>query len=438
MNMKYILFLTGILYSLTSSAQLSEYEQELLKNLASCVQVSNEFIASCQEFSAHAHQHQVASVNAENNILFSHYPALRKSLSYISMGDLPTPVQCCTHINAQLPSTQLWIKDDGKTGIIAPDGCRRFGGNKLRKLQYLLADAVAHGHTSVLTFGCAGSNHALQTTVCARRLGLVPFCMLLPQVNSHTVQRNLLLQQADGAQLCYATNRTEHAHNTAQTCYEQKQKAGQFPYIIPVGGSCALGSLGYVEAAFELKEQIKKGELAKPDVIYVTLGSGGTAAGLLLGLKAAQLDCKVRLVLIAPESASGTLERKVQTLFAEANALLQSHDASFPTCSLEPDDYEVITKHTGKGYGVFTPESRFAIDTLAKQEGITLDGTYTGKAFAAVLDDMTTGVCDGKTILFWNTFCGDDHHEITDTIDYHDLPEAFHRYFETPVQELDR
>ena len=226
--------------------------------------------------------------------------------------------------------------------------------------------------------------------------------------------------------------------NTRTVCYKQKHKTGQFPYIIPLGGSCPLGAVGYVEAAFELKEQIEKGEMPKPDVIYVTLGTGGTAAGLLLGLKAAQVDCKVCLVLIEPESMPGTLEFTTHTLFVKANALLQSHDQNFPTCTLTAEDYEIITKHTGKGYGMITNECRAAIDTLAQQEGIKLDGTYTGKAFASVLDDMTTGVCDGKTILFWNTFCGADYHEITDMVDYHDLPKAFHHYFENPVQELDR
>jgi 1-aminocyclopropane-1-carboxylate deaminase/D-cysteine desulfhydrase-like pyridoxal-dependent ACC family enzyme len=177
-------------------------------------------------------------------------------LSYVALGDFPTPVYRCNNLCAQFPRVALFAKHDGLTGNLKADGTRNFGGNKLRKLQYLLADALAHGHSAVLTFGCVGSNHALQTAVCAHALGLKAICMLRPQPNSHVVRRNLLLQKLYESIVCLSPDRVIHGLMTAALSYDYKQRYGTFPYIIPVGGSCARGALGYVEAAFELKEQI--------------------------------------------------------------------------------------------------------------------------------------------------------------------------------------
>jgi 1-aminocyclopropane-1-carboxylate deaminase/D-cysteine desulfhydrase-like pyridoxal-dependent ACC family enzyme len=444
--LKHIQIGTFFLCSLLSAhlfAELSRYEKDLIQTMASCVIVPEPVLASFDklspdEYVASTWGEPVFFEGAASNCLFAHYPALQNRLSYVSLGDVPTAVLCCTHLCTLFPRVTLFVKHDGLTGIQGVDGRRVFGGNKLRKLQYLLADALAHGHSAVLTFGCVGSNHALQTAVCAHALGLKAFCMLRPQPNSHVVRRNLLLQELYEAELYLSPDRIIHGLMTAAVVYNHKQRYGTFPYIIPVGGSCARGCIGYVEAAFELKEQIEGGLLPVPDRIYVTLGSAGTASGLLLGLKAAGIHTKLYLVLEAPEGVTGTALNKVKRLFGEANALLQSYDATFPTCSLSEDDYELITDCAGTAYGLFTEEAVDAMHLLHAHEEITLDGTYTGKCFAALVRDVQAGACDDQTVLFWNTFYGEACDHLTSQVDYHALPVSLHEYFERDVQPLDR
>lgn len=419
---------------------------QLLQYLAESKKIGKEFVAMhTGVYDIYIHTTMFAAsllffpVRAElsSNFLFQNYPTLQNKLSYISLGDFPTPIYSCKNMHELFPHVNLFIKHDGMTGKIGADGKRTFGGNKLRKLQYLLADAVAHGHTHTITFGAVGSNHALQTTVLAQQLGLNPICLLKPQPNSHVVQRNLLLQKAYGAQLCFAEDKALFGMMAAALCYQHKQQSGKFPYIIPVGGSCALGAVGYVEAAFELKHQIEQSEMPAPDRIYVTLGSGGTAAGLLLGLQAAGMTTKILLVIEEPAIVAASSLAKVKRLFKEANNLLRMHDVRFPCCDIEKSNYEIIDDCGGDAYGLFTPECVEAMQLMHVKEDIKLDGTYTGKCAAALVRDLKTGACDGQTVLFWNTFCGDDFTDITTTVDYHDLPQALHKWFEEDVQPLD-
>lgn len=415
-------------------SKLFTYEKEFLRFLTASSTNSEHVIASFDALPSGCHVEEVVTRGVSSNILMQYYSGLQNKLSYISLGQFPTPVHECKKLHAQFPRVNLFVKHDGLTGKTIA-GKKTFGGNKLRKLQYLLADAIARGHRSVITFGCIGSNHALQTTVCAKGLGLDSLCILQPQPNSLVVRRNLLLQEAYGAQLYFSFDRVLSAFMTTALCYDHKQREGKFPYVIPVGGSNARGAIGYVEAAFELQQQIDSGLLPTPDRLYVTLGSGGTAAGLLLGIKAAGIKTKLYLVINTPENIPGEIIKKTKKLLAETNALLQSYDSSFPTCHLSENDYEVITDCTGEAYGLFTSEGVAAMNLISSAENINLDGTYTGKCFAALVRDLQSGACDGQTVLFWNTFCGEDFGDITESVDYHRLPLALHRYFEEEVQQ---
>jgi 1-aminocyclopropane-1-carboxylate deaminase/D-cysteine desulfhydrase-like pyridoxal-dependent ACC family enzyme len=370
------------------------------------------------------------------NPLFRYYPTLQDTLFYVSLGDLPTPVHYCADLSAQYPSARIFIKNDGVTGKLQPDGTRAFGGNKLRKLQYLLADALAHGHKAVLTFGCVGSNHALQTTVCAQSVGLDSICMLLPQPNSRIVRRNLLLQKAYKGTLIFSQTNLERALATTEICRAYEKETGLLPYIIPTGGSTARGAVGYVEAAFELKDQIERGVVPLPDHLYVTLGSGGTAAGLLLGCKAAGLDTNFHFILSAPEDQDIAWQ-KLETLFCATNDLLISLDSTFPRCEFTRDNCCIVDGYTGTEYGLFTPECIEAMHLIKTTENIELDGVYTAKCMSALLADLAAKKLDDSTVLFWNTFCAKNMTQKTDHVDYHELPKDFHVYFEESVQPLD-
>lgn len=419
-------------------AQLSPCEKEFLHAIIAKGVIPEQITHSFDALpSERCHNDIVVSRGGASNILFKHYPVLQEKLSYVSLGSLPTPLIHCKQLPAQFSQVNIFVKHDGLTGFEC-EGKKLFGGNKLRKLQYLLADALAQDYQSVMTFGCVGSNHALQTTVCAQHIGLQSICILRPQPNSHVARRNLLLQQAHGAQLLFAPDRLSAAFASVAVCYDHKQRYGKFPYIIPVGGSNARGAIGYVEAAFELKEQIDAGLISVPDRIYVTLGSGGTAAGLLLGIKAAQITTKLYLVTDEPEDIAGEAIDKVKNLAAETNVLLQSYDTTFPTCTITENDYCVIADCAGSQYGLFTKEGVAAMNLMRTAEDIQLDGTYTGKCFSALVRDVQSGSCNGQTVLFWNTFCGEPLRNVTDSVDYRHLPKAFHRYFEEDVQPLDQ
>lgn len=360
--------------------------------------------------------------------LFTAYPSLRTQLAYIPFGNFPTPLTHCSALSAQL-NHALYIKHDDLTGKKINDTTHLFGGNKVRKLEWVLADAQAQGCSTVISLGNAGSNNALATSIYARECGLKSICMLLPQYNSCVVQRNLLLQKYYDADLrACPTRELFHLTIAAEFLYE-KQKFGQFPYIIPAGTSCPLGCIGYVNAAFELKEQIDRKLISEPDYIYVATGSTGTFAGLALGLKAAQIKSTLIGVAIEPTDYQ-QLKQKIVSLFHKTNNLLYTADTTFPLYDYSEDEITLLTAYTGPDYGVASPETEQAINCAAT-EHICLDDTYTGKAFAGLLDHVKTLPAQ-RTILFWNTFFSDPCTELCQTISYKELPHAFYSYFREP------
>jgi len=197
-----------------------------------------------------------------------------------------------------------------------------------------------------------------------------------------------------------------------------------------------LGALGFVNAAFELKRQIEAGDCPEPDFIYVAAGTTGTAAGLILGAKAAGLKTKVILVRVTAESFVNV--PKVLSIMKEANGLLRKGEPSFPRLDLGEEDVAIRNEFLGECYALYTPESVDAVAFMHRLEHIKIEGTYTGKAFAAFLHDARTGPFQGKTAMFWNTYNSADFSDRIREIDYHRLPKAFHVYFETDVQPLDR
>jgi 1-aminocyclopropane-1-carboxylate deaminase/D-cysteine desulfhydrase-like pyridoxal-dependent ACC family enzyme len=217
--------------------------------------------------------------------LFEQYPLLEEKLSYISLGELPTPVQKLEKLGAELGIKQLFIKRDDLSG-------RVYGGNKVRKLEFILGDVLQAGAKEVMAFGGAGSNHALATAIYARQVGLKCISMLIPQPNTRYVRRNLLMSLYSGAELHLCGSEFESVTNMPlvrmATLYQligHRLKNGYLPERIPPGGSSPVGVTGFVNAALELKKQIMNGEMPEPDYIYVASGTMGTANGLTLGLK---------------------------------------------------------------------------------------------------------------------------------------------------------
>ena len=331
------------------------------------------------------------------------------------LGVFPTPLEC--RRTDRLP---LWIKRDDLTH---PD----YGGNKLRKLEYALGQAIARGHRSVATFGAAGSNHALATAVHATSLGLGCTCLLGPQPASPAVRRTLNRHLALGTELVPWGGSRQQRLALYRDLFRGPD-ATHRPWVIPIGGSTWHGSAGYVNAAFELAAQIRAGQAPEPELIYLPLGTMGTVAGLAAGLAAAGLSSRVVAVRVVIEKIAD--EARTRRLGAKTAALLHRLDRAFPPVREDDLNLEVRDEFLGDGYAVPTAAARRAVEWAAAEPGLTLETTYSGKALSALLADADSGRLDGRPVLFWNTYSSAPTDAPADRPIRSGLPEPLARYFE--------
>jgi D-cysteine desulfhydrase len=207
---------------------------------------------------------------------------------------------------------------------------------------------------------------------------------------------------------------------------------GELPYIVPTGGASPLGTLGYVNAALELRGQIAAGELPEPDWIFVPLGSGGTAAGLVLGAKLTGLRTRVAAVLVTdilPPSAE-----RLAKLAARSLAILRQRAADVPPVPLAAADFTIVPGYVGPGYGVPTDAARRARDLMEELEGVHLETTYTAKCLAAMFEAVRAPEYRGGCVLFWNTYSSiDPAAHLGPLPNYRQLPAAFHQFFTGPT-----
>jgi D-cysteine desulfhydrase family pyridoxal phosphate-dependent enzyme len=277
----------------------------------------------------------------------------------------------------------LFVKRDDLTGA-------GFGGNKVRKLEYLIAEALRNGADTVLTCGGLRSNHARITAAAAARAGLACH-LILNKTAGPAHPASLFLNELYGAEVHVVESRTDR-NSRMQAVAEELQRAGRKPFVIPLGGSIPLGALGFVDAAQELAEQ------AEPfDVIYVCSSSGGTQAGLDAGLQIAGWR-ETRLIGVSPddsETAIATEVGKIRNGIAE----LLDRDPLSLSRPLHVNDGFI-----GEGYGIPSADSEAALRLLAKLEGLVLDPVYTSKAMAALLSDVQRGSYrSDQRVLFWHT-----------------------------------
>ncbi|MBA3562481.1 MAG: pyridoxal-phosphate dependent enzyme [Gammaproteobacteria bacterium] len=348
--------------------------------------------------------------------LFEAYPGLAGRLPYVGLGEFPTPVHSLERLGDAVGARKLFVKRDDVSAL-------RYGGNKVRKLEFLLGRARQGGADHVLTLGAAGSNHALATAIYAGGLGLASTSVLYHQPNGRYVARNLLFAKRCGARLEVAAS---------DRAAGRVRPHGSFN--IPLGGSSILGTVGFVSAGLELAAQVLRGELPPPQRLYVALGTMGTAAGLALGLRAAGLETKIVAVRVVAERIAN--RARLARLYRNVNRLLSRLDPAFPPCPLA--GIELRDEFYGEKYALFTPEGMRAVALAREHESLSLEGTYTGKAFAALLEDMKRPSLRDETILFWNTYNSRPFPHDLDEEDYRELPGELHRYFEEPVQPLDR
>ncbi len=373
----------------------------------------------------------VVCQNPENVPLFNNFPQLTDKISYLSFADLPTAVEPAPQLNAELNNScaALYIKRDDLTGSCLPDEKKLYGGNKVRKLEFLLADAQAHDASAIITFGCAGSNHALATAVYSNKLGMNCYNCLKPQINSPVVQQNLLLATDAQAHLLYFPDNGTRTIGTFAQWLQCYQSSGSYPYIIPTGGSCPVGVLGFVNAAFELKEQIEANLVPMPHVIYVPCGSNGTVAGLTLGFQLAGLNIHIMAVATEPHDDLVAYQKELETLYAQTNLLLHEQAKSIPLLPFPKELVTVRYEFAGGDYGMPTLDGQAAQELFSLYADINLDPTYTAKAAAALIADARAGIITDKVVIYWNSYCGLDFSGTIAQVDYQKMPACFHPYF---------
>jgi D-cysteine desulfhydrase family pyridoxal phosphate-dependent enzyme len=309
-------------------------------------------------------------------------------LPRVSLAHLPTPVEELPRLSRELGGPRLWVKRDDQTGLAT-------GGNKTRKLEFLMADALAQGADVVVTAGAAQSNHCRQTAAAAAQLGLA-CTLVLGGEPPHSPGGNLLLDHLLGAQIRW-TGPWRRGEKLEETV-EELRAAGHRPYLIPYGGSNAIGAAGYAAAMRELDEQLAAEKLWV-DRIIIASSSGGTQSGLAVGARLVGFGGQILGIGIDKGEAGDDPYPVHLARLANATALRIGLDTSFT-----PGDFVVNRDYLGGGYGVVGEVEREAIRLAARYEGLLLDPVYTGRAMGGLIDMIRRGVIGhDETLLFWHT-----------------------------------
>lgn len=306
----------------------------------------------------------------------------------VVFAHLPTPLERLQRFSEELNGPDIYIKRDDLTGMAET-------GNKIRKLEYLLAEARQQGGEVLITCGGAQSNHARATAVSAAKMGIKCHLVLRNSTGSDP-EGNLFLDRLVGAEITFITPAEyEQVDEIMSKLADEYVTKGLKPYVIPEGGSNALGSLGYVTAMAEIVEQMKAQGLAF-DHMICPVGSGGTLAGMLLGKHAFGVAGQVHGINVCDDARH--FQNRISNILRNARRKF-SFDLN-----LQSQDISIIDGYVGKGYGLNSQEEIDLIKHIAQLEGIILDPVYTGKAMFGLVDQIRKGrFKKGERILFWHT-----------------------------------
>lgn len=341
-------------------------------------------------------------------------------IPHTELGTLPTPVRRHEELGARLGVSDFYVKHDGQTGEL-------YGGNKVRKLEFLLADARRQNCTTVWTGGGIGSNHVLATCLYARAQSLHPRIVHFPQRVTEHVRENLRAVSTADPYLKLVSSEPRAAVEAARLKLTRRLHPNPSFYYIPPGGAAPLGELGYVNAAFELREQIDTGQLPEPDVIVVAVGTGGTLAGLLVGCRLASIDATLLGVRVSGRLLANSY--RVARLANRTADLLNDHGAS-DTPTFGAGDVNIIGGYLGDGYGEPTPEARQAKRTAADC-GLDLDLTFTAKTLAGLREERAARSLDRQTVLYLHTYNEVDITGLANGVSpSRALPESYQQFFD--------
>ncbi len=312
------------------------------------------------------------------SILVDRFPRLA-AIPRLDVVRPETPLERAENLS-RFSGRDLWVKRDDLTNDV-------YGGNKIRKLAYLLGEARAQGRDTLLTAGALGSHHALATAIHGKRAGFEVHAFLSPQPWTEHVEENLRAHVTLGTRL-HPVRSALLAPPAMQLEALALRRRGRRPYVIPHGGTGVVGALGYVEAGLELAAQLDDKRMPEPDVVYVSLGSGGTAAGLALGLAAGGVALPVRAVLVTTRLVGN--RAYLHRLMRQTLDHLRAIEPRFPeVLDIATEMLSIDDAWLAVGYGVENDELR-RVAELAATDGIHTDPTYTAPALATMMEDAET------------------------------------------------
>lgn len=365
-------------------------------------------------------------------LLFRLFPNLKKKVPWISiLTEIPSPIERLTELEKYFNNqNSIYIKRDDKIHPI-------YGGNKFRKFEFLFGEVLKNEKKGVLTVGGNGTNHGLACAILCHELNPPLKCelFLFQQPLTWHVQRSLLLFDYFNANIHLSKG---DIGSFIKAFFFRIQHPKYF-FLLPGGTplfgiGTSLGCIGFVNASFELKEQIDKNFIPEPDILFVAGGTVGTAAGLIAGCKILGLKTKVHVVAVATWLTSNPFAVK-----RSANKVikyLRKRDTSIPKVKVSKKDFVFIKGYLGSTYGVKTEKGQNAVDKMYELEGhkgdFKLETTYTGKAMAAMFDYLNYEENKNKTFLFWNTYNSNDLNKYLKKTDfkYKRLPKEFQKFFE--------
>ncbi len=351
-----------------------------------------------------------------SNHLAVAYPDLARRVPHIALADLPTPLIERT-LRCRNGQHRVAIKCDDVSA--AP-----YGGNKVRKLEYLLYRARQRHAARVATFGAVASNHAIATALFARQLGFDCTCFLLHQTRTANAARALNLHLQNGTDIVrYGGGRAECRQLLRTHLWHRRA------WLIPMGGSNWLGAVGFVNAGLELAAQLRACDIPPPDRVYVATGTMATAVGIALGLALADLPATVQAVQVTEDFMSNPAATR--RLLVKTAGLLHRLDPAIPEDLAERARYAFRSDFLGDGYARTNRVVDRAVAVARDELGLALETTYTGKAMAALLHDLEQPEHRGQSMLFWNTY-NSRPLRVTDDrpADTTPLPQEFLRYFD--------
>jgi D-cysteine desulfhydrase len=325
----------------------------------------------------------------------------------VELGSVPTAVEAAPALGDALGVPNLHLKREDQSG--GP-----YGGNKVRKLEFLLGAALDEGCSRVVTGGGIGSNHVLATAAYARMVDLEPRAVQFPQPVTEHVRNNLRALASLEPELRLVGSQALFPPFLLRERVAARRSA-DLAYV-PVGGSSPVGTLGFVEAGRELARQVERGDCPRPDVVVVPASSGGTLAGLVVGLDRAGLDTRVVGVRVAGRYAAN---RFLMCRLANRTATLLGAPARYSRA-----DISLLDGYLGPGYAKPTRLGR-QVSKVATRHGLDLDPTYTAKTVAAIASEF-----DDETVLYWHTLSNDRPEMLSTEATVERLPDGYRQFFE--------